>query len=143
MPAIHAFPVEQQKITRVRIVLDLPDDLCDHYASQAESHGRTLEAEMADRLRRTKDYTAQRPLYFDDDQRAQIERATGHLAMTEGQVLNRILRTLAVKVASIKVVIPARLQERLRSRVFRGHTFEEVVAREVIAGLERYAGLRP
>ncbi len=128
--------------TKVKLSLTLPEDLHDQFAGRADKNGRTVEKELLEHLRRTKDFTATQPLYFNDDQRARLQKAMGQLVTNADEVLDKISSLISLKVGEISVPLYDRLQTRLRTRVFRGHTLESVVQRETVQALERFTGLR-
>lgn len=129
--------------TRVKFKMELPESLFNAYEVQATEHGRSLEDEIEERLKLCQDYTSARPLYFTDADRVVLEKTFGHVLAKPSQVLSRLSALLNLRVGNISIDLPERLQERLRTRVFKGSTYEQVVKREVIQGLERYCGLRP
>jgi len=129
--------------TRVKFKMELPESLWNVYEEQAIAHGRSVEDEIEERLKLCQEYQSSRPLYFTDADRVVLEKAFGHVLAKPSQVLDRLGNLLNLRVGNIKVELPDRLQTRLRTRVFKGHSYEEVVQREVIQGLERYCGLRP
>lgn len=134
---------ERKPDSRTRITLTLPTSLTDIYEEQAIASGRLLEDEIAERLKRCMNHRAGRPLYFNDDQRSRIERITGHLVGDPETVLNQIEHAVSLKVDGIEIELPAQLQQRIRTRVWRGETYEGVVKREVLKRLQQFTGMLP
>ena len=127
--------------SKVKFSLTLPETLYNHYASQGEASGRSPEDEIVERLRRCKEYTAAKPLYFNDDERAQLEQAIGHTARSAGHVVNGLRTLTTITVAGVDIELPSQLQQRIHSRTFRGETFQQVIEREVLRGLHQFCGL--
>jgi len=130
--------------SKVIIKLELLEAVYVKYEKDAKDNGRTVEEELAIRLRRSVDFTADRPLYVPDAERRELEHILGgHLLKDAGQLVARVCASSKVKVADVEIEIDARLKERLKSRVFRGESIESVIKREVLLGLQRFCGMRP
>ena len=127
--------------TNVKFQIAIPEALYDSYRQQAEANDRTVEDEIALRLQRCREHTATKPLYFTDDERADLERAIGRSARTPGHVVNGLRNLVSISVGGVEVEIPTVVQQRIRSRVFRGETYQQVVEREVIRGLRVFCGM--
>lgn len=130
-------------LATARVHLCISEYLYDEYSKQAIARGEEVETTMANRLSRCLNHTANSPLYFNDEQRNELERATGWAANEPAKVIARLHEVSSITVEDIKVEIPVRLRTRLESRVFRGETFEKVMRREVLLALEKFAGTRP
>jgi hypothetical protein len=137
-------PVTPQPPTKVRVGFIMNEALYDKFHEQAIAHGRaTAEEEMAERLHRCQDYTSMSPLYFSDQERSELERAMGHNLQSAAMALAQLKNAVTLEVGEVKIELSPRLQQRIRSRVFRGHSYESVLRKEVIEALEKFAGLRP
>ncbi len=132
-------PVSSQVVVTIR----LNEALYDVYAEQAIKAGRDVGDEIAQRLIRCVDYNAQAPLYLDDAQRGELERALGHNLSKHNipWMIARLSELLTLKVGEVEVPLPEQVQARLRTRVFRGEDYASVLKREVINGLKRFVGL--
>ena len=111
------------------------------YEAQAKSAGQTLEAYLAARLQACVSHSAAKGLYFNDQQRNELERTFGRQLNTAQDVLKWAGRLVTISVEGIKVGLNPRLIERIKSRTFR-QPLTEVVKREVRAGLETFCGMR-
>lgn len=132
-----------KQATAIKVSLKVPEEIYDEYAERATKFGRTVEQEMFLRLKNCRDHNAITGIYFNDDQRAEIQKALGHVITGPEMVLERLKTLLSLKVGNVEIPLSERLQIRLRTRVFRGQTIEKVLQKEVTEGLERYVGLRP
>lgn len=130
--------------TKVLIKLELPEKLYEEYERMGGISGRSAEEEIAERLKRCQKHTASRPLYFNDEERGELERLTGgHLAQSPEVVLGRLRTAMSIVVEDVTIVINANLLQRLSTRVFRGQTMEGVITKVVKEALERHCGMRP
>lgn len=130
--------------TKVLIKLEMSEKLYQEYEEMGGKSGRSPEEEISERLKRCKEHTANRPLYFNDAERSEMEKLTGgHLAKSPETVLARLRTAMSIVVEDVTITINQRLLQRLSSRVFRGQTMEGVIAKVVLEALERHAGMRP
>lgn len=131
----------------VRVTLTLSEHAFDSYYEQGIASGRNpdtaAEEEITQRLHKCIDHTAVTPLYFNDAERAELQKELGHPITNPAWVVRKLKELLTLKVDKIEVPLDAKLQARIRTRVFRGETYETVIKREVVQALERYVGLRP
>jgi hypothetical protein len=134
--------VQHQPETKVRVILEIPQSLFDLYAEQGMPASRMPEDEMLARLHRCREHTALKPLYMNDEQRSRLERSLDHNFSTVDEAIMRITQALAIQVGDVGVSLPANLMRRLALRVGRGETWEGVVQRETVRGLEQFVGLR-
>jgi|SRR5580693_6571527 hypothetical protein len=142
MPIVDP-PVKKQ--TYVRVYITLPDQVVEQYEKQVKASKGTLEKLLEDRLRLCVNYTAIKPLYFNDAERQKLQDITGgHLIDNIPQVLDRIRSTVSVKVGDVVVTIPPQILDRARARAqaFRLST-EDWLKKEIEQNLERSVGLRP
>lgn len=130
--------------TKVLIKLEMSEKLYEEYEKMGGANGHSVEEEIAKRLERCKEYTASRPLYFNDAERSEIEKLTGgHQAKSPETVLARLRTAMSIVVEDVTITINQRLLQRLSSRIFRGQTMEGVIEKVVLEALERHAGMRP
>lgn len=127
---------------KVRLVLTLPDRIYDHYDEQAQKRSMELESLLVERLSRCRDHTASRGFYINDAQRAALEDALGHVIRSPQELVDKLQNLLSLKCDEVEIEIPANVQARIRSRVFRGESYAQVVKREVLRALESFVGLR-
>ena len=131
--------------TKVRLQLSIPESIISRYEEQARAAKVPLEKLLSDRLRTCIDHTSGRGLYFNDVERAALERMTGgHMILDAAAALVKIHTTINLKVADISIELNERVLARCASRAkSERKTFDEYIRREVIQGLERSTGLRP
>ena len=134
--------VQHRPDTKVRITLELPEALVDLYEEQAMARGLTLEDILKERLHRCQSHTALKPLYMNDAERAKLESALGHNLSSAEQAIAQVTTALMLQVGDVGVELRPQLTARLATRVFRGETWEQVIRREVIQGLEAFCGMR-
>ena len=127
--------------TKVRVTIEMGASLFDLLETQAIEKGELIESYIVDKLNRTREYTAMAPLYFNDVQRARLERILDHNITNVDVALNQIEGVVSLQVGDVGIQLTPKLQQRLASRVFRGETFEKVVTREVTRALEVFCGL--
>lgn len=128
---------------KVKLTITLPEPLHDKLAERALKRGSTVEKEIVDRLIQCQDHTSSQPLYFNDDQRARLAHALGHVLTDPEDVLAKLARICDLEVGGISVPLEPRLQLRLKTRIPRGKTAEQFIRKEVTEGLERTVGMRP
>ena len=106
------------------------------------ARGLTLEDILKERLHRCQSHTALKPLYMNDAERAKLEQALGHNLSSAEQAIAQVTTALMLQVGDVGVELRPQLTARLATRVFRGETWEQVIRREVIQGLEAFCGMR-
>jgi hypothetical protein len=124
----------------IRLQIDLPSEVLAQYEKQKPA-GQSLEELLSARLISCASHTSERPLYFTDSERAELEKILERRVPSAKDALRHLARLASISVEGIKVNLNPRLIERLKSRCFK-HPLGEVVKREVRAGLETYCGMR-
>ena len=135
--------INRDPAQKVRVVLEVPQHIFTLYEEQGAKFSREAEDEMVERLRRCVTHTALKPLYLDDEQRRRLEDALDHNLTSAEQAIAQVTSAISIQVGDVGVEIPSSLARRIESRTFRGETYDEVVRREVIRGLEVFAGVLP
>jgi len=125
----------------ILVRLDVPEHLLDTYTAQADSMKVPVEALMADRLQRYSSFDAQKPIYFDDVERQELERLIGKNVSSATEVLRILERNASLSVGTARVTLKPNLLARLKSRCF-VPDFETWLSTLVVQELERFAGLR-
>jgi hypothetical protein len=127
----------------VIIKISVPKDVADGYERQAQRSGKPMEELMAERLDHCKWHTSLNPLYFDDEKRHELEVVLSRTFRDSRDVIDYLSRTKEIRFLGgpIKIKMNDTLMKRLQTRKF-GSSLERVVEREVLAGLERFCGLR-
>ena len=127
----------------VIVKIEVPRDILDLYERQSQQCGKPVEQIMAERLDRCKWHTDLNPLYFSDHWKHELETVLSKSFSKASDVVQYLDRTKEVRFVGgpIKIKINDTLMKRLQTRKF-GLSFEKVVEREVIQGLEKFVGLR-
>ena len=125
----------------LKLAVRIPESLSDIYAERAAKFGRSVEDEIAIRLRDCAGHTAAQPLYFSDDQRSALSVILGRTIKDTVEALHEIRQALTVKVAGTEVQLSPQLLKRLESRRF-GSTLPELLQRVINQTLEEYVGMR-
>lgn len=125
----------------ILVRLDVPEPLLDTYSAQASNMKVPVEALMADRLARYSAFDAQKPIYFDDTERQELERLIGKNVTSAREVLRILERNSSLSVGTARVTLKPNLLARLKSRCFI-KDFEGWLSTLVVQELERFAGLR-
>jgi len=129
--------------TRVR--LTLPDSLIDEYEKQADEARLSLEEILEERLEQTVEAKDNRPIYFSDAERHELDELLGINVTTASQIVSRVRSALSLKIGgeklSTRLDIKPSLLTRLRSRCFIPD-FEQFLKKTITEGLETFAGLR-
>lgn len=146
-PTVIVDPPAQQheKESKVLVKLSLPERIFAQYEDQAKLAKQNVEKVLADRLRGCVSHISGRGLYFNDEQRAHLERITGgHLINDADAALMRVKTTVELQVGGITIELTDRILQRCASRAkSERKSLEQYVVKEVTQGLERSCGLRP
>lgn len=142
-PAVIVDP--PSKDSKVRIQLHLPEAVAQQYESQAKLVKQSPEKVMSDRLRTCVDHTSGRGLYFNDEQRAHLERITGgHIIADADSAIEKVRIVVQLKVADVTIELTERVLARATARAkSERKTLAAYLTKEVIQGLERSVGIRP
>ena len=140
-PALNSTTASPISPSLMRVIVLLPNDLVESYVKQSAKHGTTLETELADRLKACVTHVPGRNLFFNNEQREQLEIILNSGPLTPERAISALRKALSVVVAGEIVELPPLLLERLRSRHFEGK-FSDFIKDQVIKGLEEFAGLR-
>lgn len=126
----------------VSMRLEVSEDVLRRYDEQVPAD-RTVEDVMAQRLASCVEHNAVRGLYFDDKQRAELEKTFGYLMHTAGEVVHLAQNMVTVKVAGVNIKLEQMVLKRAQSRAQAMRmSIEEWLEREITAGLETAVGLR-
>ena len=129
--------------TLCRVSFSIPEDLYLLYEQDAKDVDKTVEEIIIARLHTCRRHNASRPLYFNDEQRALLERMTGgRILMDADAALRKLENQATIRLDNTKVAIKPTLLTRLQSRCGRTQSFPEFVTKQAIEGLARYAMLR-
>jgi hypothetical protein len=135
------------KKVMTRMTVTLPEEMVVAYSEQADLAKVPLEKLISDRLRGCIAHTSGRGLYFNDNQRAHLERITGgHIIQDANDALAKVRTVVQVRIAgeSISLELNERILTRAASRAKSCRTTtEKWLAKELLEGIERAVGLRP
>ena len=130
-----------------RTEITLPEPLMDHYRKLAREQNESLGTILEDQLARCKTHQSQRPLYFNDKERNELECLTGGRVLKSAEAAVRAVRNIMsfqIQVPGeepVQITLGTTLLSRLLSRKF-GRTTAEHLAIEATEGLERFCGMR-
>jgi hypothetical protein len=127
--------------TKVKHSITLSEELSDAYSERAAKLGITPEAEMAARLKKCQEHTAQQGVYLNDEQRQRLSQLTGKLMATPADILAHVEHTAVIRVGDINIPLDGQLLVRLNTRTF-GRPFDQMLKEEVVKALETFVGLR-
>jgi len=129
--------------TLCRLSLTIPEDLYELYAQEAEDQGKTIDEVVISRLYTCRGHDSSRPLYFNDQERSELESLTGGRILPDAKTtLLRLANQVSLLLDNTKVKFSPALLNRLKSRCGRNQSFSQFVRDEAIKGLERYAMMR-
>jgi hypothetical protein len=120
--------------------LKLPTQLYSTLLFQAESRQQDIEDLCVERLERSATYTADIPIYFNDEQRRTLMLLLGCSTPSPGEVINKVKQLTNVSVAGVEIELSPDEIDRLRSRAI-GISFEDYLKRVVLEGIRRETGL--
>lgn len=130
--------------TKMVVKIELPEALYIRYEEEGARNTRSAEEEIVKRLNGCKEHTANRPLYFNDKNRRELEDLLGrHLAGDPEVLLARLRNAMKLKVGDVKITLDSHIIDRLTTRVFRGQNLEDNIKTWVVEALEKHAGMRP
>lgn len=92
--------------TTVRFTIELPASIVDRYEAQAREAHKSIEEYLILRLQNCSTYSAQRPLYFTDQEREEVEQILGEGYLNAASDVLRQLRnryTIAIGGAHIRL----------------------------------------
>lgn len=128
--------------TKTRASLTIPSEAYDAYERIARNERKPLDQILSERLASCAAYNAKRPIYFNDQQREQLESATGVSVKSAEDVLALVRRCLSVSINGSSVTLTPNLLERMKSRHLDGKPFGKFVGAVAVEKLEEYTGIR-
>lgn len=97
--------------TRTSVRLSLPDELFAHFEAQAFVTGVPVEDQIIAHLTRTRDYSADSPIYLDDVAARKVRQLLGARINTPAKLVDMIERLTRMKVAGRTIDISPARQE--------------------------------
>ncbi len=119
----------------LKLTLELPSDVYHEYVKQ--SPDGDMEDVMSSRLAACVGYDADKPLYFSDAERQELEHLLGRNLSSASEALAAVKRALTVKLDGVEVPLQPALLTRLKTRCF-GKTFPEFLKERIVRGLEEF-----
>ena len=128
-----------REAVQVRVIL--PKEIADLYEIQAEDTGSTLEETLQDRLQSCVYYDSEKPLYFTDAQRQELDSLLKRNVGSAEKALSAIRSQLTADVGGFKVLLSPNVLQRLKTRCF-GKPFEQFFRETVNRVLEEFVTMR-
>jgi hypothetical protein len=129
----------------IRIVtcrVDLPEHLYDSYSDLARTTNRPVEDLLQQQLSRCRDIIGS-GIYFNEAQKKRLSNLIGHTVADAEGALQRLETSTVVDVSGFAFELDPRLIQRLKTRVFRGEQYSDVMYREIVRALMQFAGMNP
>lgn len=129
-------------LTKIALRIELSDDTVRAYDDQNEIT-RPVEELMAQRLVDCIDHNAERGLYFNDAQRAELEKIFGYLLPSANETVQLARNMATVKIAGVNIRLEQAILKRAKTRADAMRmSLEEWLEKEIAFGLETAVGLR-
>lgn len=125
----------------VQLRVTLPKDLADLYEIQAQEDEIPVESKIVERLQACVYYEDDKPLYFNDQQRRELDSLLKRNVQTSEKALAAIRAQLTADVSGFKVQISPDVLKRMKSRCF-GKPFEVFFKETVNKLLEEFVMMR-
>ena len=122
----------------VLIRLDLPEAVLAPYQFEADQKRSTLKDVVGTRLKRCQGHKANRPLYFNDAQHAELEHLLGNRIEDADEALKRIAAQARVEIGGVNIQLTDYDLRRLKARMRKDKTFESQLQFLIDKLLQRY-----
>ncbi len=133
--------LEGEQVTVICRV-ELPEHVYDVFAEEALKLGREPETIMSERLNRCKGITGS-GIYFNEAQKKRLGSVIGHTVSDAEGALQRLETATVIDVSGFQFELDPRLIQRLKTRVYRGESYDDVMYREIVRGLMTFASMSP
>lgn len=137
-----------KKLTKVasetiknRFPVVLTEKQAQPYIQQATIAMKGPEEIMAERLVACANHTAEKPIYFNDDQRRELEKLLEANFGKPEEIINKVRPIAGVTVDGVVVPLNSRQIERLKSRCFFGITYQEKLTKLIHDAINAETGL--
>ncbi len=134
--------ITPDQIVELRVSITLPPPVCIAYEAEAKEYGVGLEELLSSRLRECVNYNATKPLYFNDQQRRELETILGRNVDKPASVLAVLRNNLTVTVNGLQISFAPNLLELLRTRAPKVADFKTWLQTQITRLCEEYVGLR-
>jgi hypothetical protein len=101
-------------VTKLRIEIPMDDETLGKYEKIARYNGIQLEDVIADHLKLTADFTDDEPVYFNNEQAAEIRSLLGARINTAPKIIDMIRRIVGLKVSGLKVRLSPNQLEQIK-----------------------------
>jgi hypothetical protein len=118
------------------IKLEIPDEALKIYEARGP-----LDKTLAKTLATCVNYTAEKPIYFNDTQRKRLDRLFGRNFKSAEEVIQIMERYITARIGEVDVQLSPQILTRLKTRCF-GKPFEQFLAERVVQGLEEFVAMR-
>ena len=133
-------PTISPPATELMVRLPLSESILKQYREEAAQYGVDLEELLANRLAECVTFRASKPLYFDDEQRREIEKMLGRNLAGPGTLIGLIRNLISIKINGLQVTLKPDILGRLRTRHNAG-TFSDWLGKQVAQWAAQYVGL--
>lgn len=120
--------------------IPVSDEVYKQLSDQARAAHKEIEELIADRLPQLLS-NSQKPIVINDEARRKLEALLGRNFNEPWELIRSVEQALSVSIGEVKVEIPPKLLERLRSRAI-GFPYEKFISMTLTRLLEEYCGLR-
>ena len=137
--------IQQGTINEVVIVtcrVDLPEHVYNAYTSIAAKSNLEIEEILQQQLLRCRDIVGS-GIYFNESQKKRLSNVIGHTVADAEGALQRLETSTVIDVSGFSFELDPRLIQRLKTRVFRGEEYSDVMHREIVRALMTFAGMNP
>ena len=126
----------------LRLALKLPAAIAESYQQEASEYGVPIEELIANRLAECVTYNATKPLYFNDQQRRELELILSKNVKDAGTVLMLVRKAVSVSLNGVLISLGSAVLDRLRSRAPKGMEFRAWMQERINVWAEQEAGMR-
>lgn len=127
--------------TEVQLRVTLPHEVATSYEKQAAAADTPVEQLASERLLRAVKWNGSKPIHISDAQRLVLERILGVNISSPQKLVAEVQALAEIEVGEVRIELPVNLLSRIKTRTF-GASFEDVLRREILQGLERFTGMR-
>lgn len=128
-----------QSILHVSVPLD--EKVIEQYRREAADYGVSLEEVIANRLTACVSHSSTRPIYFNDEDRKNVEKLVGRNLTNANSLIQIVQKLLTMRISGMSVTLKPDILNRLRTRHNAGE-FSQWLTQQIIILLEQYVGLR-
>lgn len=127
--------------TKNRFTIVLSDAQLLPYAEAANSTDKPLEEILTQRLLLCSKHTAEKPIYFNDDQRRELEGLLEANFAKPEEVIAKVRPVVGVTVDGVVIPLNSRQIERIKSRCFFGIKYEDKLKELIHNAINMETGL--